>query len=1139
MSTHRYDISKIAYKEAQHRIKEAENETTLELNLSNLGLTAIPPEITQLTNLQWLGLSHNQLTTIPSILTELPSLRTLWLNSNRLTTIPSEITKLTKLKSLDLYNNQLTIIPPEIAQLTKLRSLALGNNQIAAIPPEIAQLTKLQTFWFNNNNLTFIPPEIAQLTELQLLNVGSNQLTFIPPEIAQLTCLRELDLSRNQLTSIPSEIAQLVNLKELDLSSNQLTIIPPEITQLTNLQWLGLGNNKLTTIPSEIILLTSLQWLELSENQITAVIPEITQLTKLRTLNLIDNQITAIPPEIAQLVNLRTLNLSINQLTSIPHEIMQLVNLQSLNLNNNKLTSIPPEIAQLSNLQSLDLSINQLATIPSEINQLSNLIQLNLDFNWLTIIPSEFSQLVNLQTFYLNSNQLTSIPVEISQLINLKTLNLSINDLTFIPSEFAQLINLNSLNFSSNQLTDIPPEFAQLTNLQSLNLNSNQLTAVPPELGQLENLKTLNLNSNQLTDIPPEFNQLINLRWLELGDNKLTSIPEWLVKLPQLERLFVRNNPITQPPPAQLGKALTAWDFVDLKAARRYYVQLAREGESYFYEAKLLLIGEGGAGKTSLARKLLAPLAPLPTEKESTEGIDILQWQFSIPSDNANPSPELTEGKDHSHIDNPDSDPSDLDKFNHQYTANIWDFGGQSVYYATHQFFLSKRSVYILLTDTRRQHTDFYDWLRMQEAFGENSPILLLKNQNRQHGNQCIIENLPYLRYRFPNLKEVIELDLRNIPHESNWDLLLTYLKDHFLSLNHIHVARPKTWIEVRQTIRNSKHDRISFRSFLNLCRVCGITDKADALQLSDYLHDIGDILHFESDPILKDLVVLKPTWALDAVYRVLDNDKITSNWGQFSRQDLRVLWHETTYDYHREQLLRLMQNFKLCYELGNDNFIAPQLLQAEAPNYEWDAEPDDLQLRYRYPVFMPRGILSRAIVTLHTRIESQELVWRTGVILHDKFARAELLELRSEGEIRIRVSGRLKRDLLMEIIRALDGLHSGFSDKLQYDKLIPCRCKTCTLSPAPHFFPLGKLLERLSYRKETIECNNPPYSNVQIRGLIDDAVVQTTEWHGGNTYNITGDYVNNDKVGGDKIDGDKIAIDDISNSAVSIEQMA
>ena len=203
----------------------------------------------------------------------------------------------------------------------------------------------------------------------------------------------------------------------------------------------------------------------------------------------------------------------------------------------------------------------------------------------------------------------------------------------------------------------------------------------------------------------------------------------------------------------------------------------------------------------------------------------------------------------------------------------------------------------MLVADTRRQQTDFYDWLKMQETFGANSPIILLKNRNRQHGNDCVIENLPHLQSRFPNLKEIVEIDLDNVPDEADWPDLLRYLQKHFLALDHIGVARPKTWVEVRKTLDADPRDTISRDEYLALCAQHGITDPLDALQLSDYLHNLGDILHFQDDAILTDLVILKPTWGLDAVYRVLDNQEIAAAHGQFTLAHLRDLWHEDRYN--------------------------------------------------------------------------------------------------------------------------------------------------------------------------------------------------------------------------------------------------
>ena len=66
-----------------------------------------------------------------------------------------------------------------------------------------------------------------------------------------------------------------------------------------------------------------------------------------------------------------------------------------------------------------------------------------------------------------------------------------------------------------------------------------------------------------------------------------------------------------------------------------------------------------------------------------------------------------------------------------------------------------------------------------------------------------------------------------------------------------------------------------------------GFTRRDDKLQLSGYLHDLGICLHFQDDPLLKNTVVLKPSWGTDAVYRVLDDSEVIAAHGHFTRGQL------------------------------------------------------------------------------------------------------------------------------------------------------------------------------------------------------------------------------------------------------------
>ncbi|WP_392481587.1 COR domain-containing protein [Nostoc sp. C110] len=807
---------------------------------------------------------------------------------------------------------------------------------------------------------------------------------------------RELDLSYKSLTTLPPEIGQLTNLQTLDLWGNQLSSLPPEIGQLTNLQTLDLWGNQLSSLP-----------------------PEIGQLTNLQSLYLYSNQLSSLPTEIGQLTNLQTLDLRYNQLSSLPPEIVQLTNLQTLDLRSNQLSSLPPEIGQLTNLQTLDLRSNQLSSLPPEIVQLTNLQTLDLRSNQLSSLPPEIVQLTNLQTLDLGSNQLSSLPPEIGQLTNLQTLDLGANQLSSLPPEIVQLTNLQTLDLGANQLSSLPPEIVQLTNLQTLDLGSNKLSSLPPEIGQLTNLQTLDLGSNKLSSLPPEIGQLTNLQSLDLND-----------------------NPLESPPPEIIKKGF--------KAILDFCRQQLEQETDRLYEAKLIIVGEGGAGKTTLAKKIQDNKYTLQQDENTTEGIDVIQWKFLL--------------------DN-----------NREFQVNIWDFGGQEIYHATHQFFLTKRSLYALVADTRKEDTDFYYWLNVVELLSGNSPLLIVKNEKQERKREI---NERELRREFTNFKETLTT---NLATDRGFPEILNKIKHYITNLPHVGIELPKTWVKVREALEGDSREYISLKDYLNICQKHGFTKQEDKLQLSDYLHDLGVCLHFQDDDFLIKTVILKPTWGTDAVYKVLDNPHVIEKLGQFDRNDLANIWHEDKYADMRPELLRLMMKFKLSYEIPSrpGTYIAPQLLSVNQPDFNWD-ESNNLILRYKYD-FMPKGILTRFIVEMHSDIEQQTLVWKTGVVLAKYKSRAEVIEYYNQREIKVRVAGNRKKELLAVITNELEKIHKSY-ERLQYQTLVPCNCKNCNDSQNPHFYNRDVLYKFRDNNRYQIQCQDSG-DMVDVRRLIDDVL--------------------------------------------------
>ena len=205
----------------------------------------------------------------------------LWLNGNQLSgPIPPELGNLSNLEWLNLYDNQLSgPIPPELGSLSNLEELLLYNNQLSGeIPAALGSLSNLERLTLRNNQLSGeIPPGLGSLSNLVYLFLGGNRLSGeIPPELGSLTNLRYLYLYDNQLTGpIPSELGDLTKLDSLYLYDNRLSgEIPPELGSLSILRFLRLNGNQLSEeIPPELGSLSNLYRLYLSNNQLTGCVP--------------------------------------------------------------------------------------------------------------------------------------------------------------------------------------------------------------------------------------------------------------------------------------------------------------------------------------------------------------------------------------------------------------------------------------------------------------------------------------------------------------------------------------------------------------------------------------------------------------------------------------------------------------------------------------------------------------------------------------------------------------------------------------------------------------------------------------------------------------------------------------------------
>jgi len=98
------------------KIRHAKRGNERTLDLSGMGLSDIPIDITQLTMLETLNVSNNKLTNLRRV-EQLPNLREIIANNNQINTLHSELQDMYCLDSINLVGNPVCNMHPELATI--------------------------------------------------------------------------------------------------------------------------------------------------------------------------------------------------------------------------------------------------------------------------------------------------------------------------------------------------------------------------------------------------------------------------------------------------------------------------------------------------------------------------------------------------------------------------------------------------------------------------------------------------------------------------------------------------------------------------------------------------------------------------------------------------------------------------------------------------------------------------------------------------------------------------------------------------------------------------------------------------------------------------------------------------------------
>lgn len=695
------------------------------------------------------------------------------------------------------------------------------------------------------------------------------------------------------------------------------------------------------------------------------------------------------------------------------------------------------------------------------IGQLTQLTELDLSRTKLTVLPESVGQLSQLAQLHLNANQLTSLPESIGQLSRLLLLDLSGNQLTTLPESFKNLARLRYLYLGlstsgGNPITSVPLHIRSLRQLKHFYSCECRIDVIPEWIGELENLEKLDLYANQVRDLPQSLLSLQMLSLLGLGGNPLN--PE-----------------------------LAAARKEGLDAVKRY-LRAKASAQVVLNEAKLILVGEGEVGKSCLLGALRGD--EWVEGRLSTHGIEIKPVKVADP---------------HKGV---------------EITLNGWDFGGQRVYRPTHQLFFSAPAVYLVVWKPREgsQQGLVKEWIKLINHREPDAKILVVATHGGPGGPGACQPDIDRQEIWDQFGKETV-IDFFHVDsYPPTFDKKtkkrtgmgkgVQELKDAITrvaaGLPEMGRTFPEHWQKAREALKGRKEAYLPLGRVLAICKDHQIEDE-DARLLLRICRRVGDLIHFEHDPLLRDIVILKPDWLAKAIGFVLaDEHTREKGRGLVDFPRLGTLWHdpkrpeEDRYptEMHRV-FLRLMEQFDLSYrvvkpgksEKDGTSLIA-QLVPDIRPEKElasvWPAAPslgDTQQVQICQIVDTAKnqsanaeGLFYQLIVRLHRyslgRADyAKSIHWQRGLVLEDDTGARAFLE-HIANDIRITVRSPYPERFLAALTYDVEWLVGSFWEGLRCEVTVPCTTTSADGGRCSGLFDVKDLMDDLKNNRPEQKCS-------------------------------------------------------------------
>lgn len=603
-----------------------------------------------------------------------------------------------------------------------------------------------------------------------------------------------------------------------------------------------------------------------------------------------------------------------------------------------------------------------------------------------------------------------------------------------------EYLDLSYNNAELNQLQIPGPALARLKYLYLFRAGLSDIRFTAP----LINLDTLHLAENKLTEItlPKTWPQLVTLY---LHQNQLETFTLNPKLFEKLEYLSLKENPI---------KNLESEDLQEQNCWTRikpFFEKGFTLGWEINNTGKIIFLGNSNVGKSTIIERITT--GKLNKNMDSTHGIQIYTWNIPKKDYRTPLIHQIDEyrkeysGKHNVRLEIPK-----------EIKLQVWDFGGQEYYHATHRLFFSKNALYIILWDEESNRyssnnniPDNYP----QEHWINN--VLYYNRPKSKIDDILLVQNKVINKGKFNIDNKIFIIYDYNNPalFDGTLGQLEDYLRNNLHKINGLGIPYLQIYFDIRTKIEtiNKETKYYKFNDFVNFLKIevqnSGNPDlfenEEEVYEIIEFLETSGLIIFYEIDKKIpdKNYIFTDSDWLTKLIYEILSlKVKNLGHPGEFDLVHLLTVIDTKSLRSiglnEPEFWIKLLKDFDLIFETKRNNervFIAPQYLPAT-----WNDEQVKIKnslenkisgnaVTIHYPNFLPPVYLN-SLISQFGEYHYEYMYCKEGIIVKETNNNIAIISGDvKEKKITISLSGDYKALIskilsTLEIIMKNDGIN-------------------------------------------------------------------------------------------------------------------